>query len=101
MKKLVNFVDDGNILIPKVFGGIDINNVIASTNNTYTATEDCYVRCTLNYGTSQNVFIDDVSIAIIIANSQLTLPLKKGQTIRSIAGVASVFLINAFGIKYN
>ena len=100
MIKLVELQDDENTLIPRVFAGIDVNNIIASGFKTYTATEDCYAFITQN--AYQLITIDDITVGQwggeYISNVFL---LKAGQTIKSNNVGANTTVNTIYGIKYN
>lgn len=113
-KKLVNLKDNG-ILVPKVLGGIDVNNVIATITISkrsgdtlnYTATEDCYVVAD-NVGGN---FWFYLNIDGVLVNQEHTsyiakrclFYLKKGQTITTTGSYGTIdsdFIYKFYGLKY-
>ena len=108
MKKLVDLVDDGNILIPKVFGGIDTNNVIAtkSGNWTWTATEDCVLVGIYDGNNAGfSIYIDNVMVLRAYGASHMLTyiqtPIKKGQVVSGQIINTSGYSCKIYGVKYN
>ena len=103
-KQKVLLQDNGNDLYPlATFNGLDLDNVIASTTNEYTAQEDCYV----DYSCYSYVYaaIDGQRISAIFAvtptgfdDAEGITPLKKGQTIK-VTGYSGTKSIKVYGIK--
>jgi len=83
--------------------GIDTSNVIASSVNPYTATEDCFAMCWCFHNAGSNIYIDDVLVGALVSVSDRSVyemfEVKKGQKIRTNntygaygqAGIPSVF----------
>lgn len=109
MKKLVDLVDDGNILIPKVFSTFDINNILINnsisewTSKEFTINENGYLYAnSLGGGQRQGgkIVIDGVDYSLQ-AGTTTFIPLKKGTYIIYAFGGYAQIDYKVFGIKYN
>ena len=82
--KKVTLKDGNDILYPQsVLNGVDTTNKIASNiavnnGNSYTATEDCWVRLNVAYGTG---YINDLEF--YWTSARYLLPIKKGQVYKT------------------
>lgn len=108
---LVNLKDNGNELVPQVFGGFNTKNVLSSCSKTgsftYTATEDCWIVWTSQLVIGVHYFrIDDVNVAITADLGNNTpvadnFILKKGQKLTGIGGNSSYGITyTAYSLKY-
>ena len=98
MRIICNLFQNNANFIPKVFGGIDTENILAtiSANVTYTSTQDCWVVGQI--GGNDYAYLNDIQIAHTYSNDSIFIcvPLKKRQTFKHTAGIT----FNVFGIKY-
>lgn len=107
-----------NKRIPKVFGGIDTSNLLASYSSNeqqtstfnYTATQDCYVCIGARPNSADGerhmeVWIDGIHIQVGFGNAPIGIidvffPLLKGQTAKFVSRYWNAGKIKIFGIKY-
>ena len=98
---LVDLVDEENILIPKVFGGIDENNIIYEGNtNEYNCLEDSYIVFPSNQ-TGATITINGITIGSFYnyVGGRSCLPFKKGDFVEF--GNLGGDPIKVFGVKYS
>lgn len=112
--QLVNLKDGSNILIPKVFGGIDVSNIIEEYHNAYDSGKSLFksynedVILIFDYVyfiyDSTEIQIDNIPLPLDVQSNgseyiySIFIPLKKGQ-IFSITGNDCAWF-RVYGIKY-
>lgn len=107
MKKLVDLVDDGNILIPRVFGAIDTSNILLSFATitqypfTYTATEDCVALMYSSNNADGGTDINGISIFPSATTTNKVIQMKKGDVLHIYKRGSINAQLIVFGIKYN
>lgn len=97
--KLVNLKDGSDYLVPKVFGGMDTNNVIAqSVGIPYTATTDSWAITKANSSSSYSMTINGKYLGHIQDGMANPVPLKNGDVLNGTTGKFTISFV--FGIKY-
>ncbi|MBQ0111907.1 MAG: hypothetical protein KBT03_02145 [Bacteroidales bacterium] len=103
--KLVNLKDGNDILVPRVFPGVDYDNLITNTKyaDTYTAVEDCFIICRNTDGEFKSYSINDVQIVSDKGAGFFLTMLKAGQKIKFSCDIHSSYGANqiiVYGLKY-
>lgn len=103
---------EGNAQNDSLMNGIDVNNLIttipAAAEQTYTATEECFIltHCVAGSDKSVVIYLDDVLIASIYSNPSIisitkTIFVAKGQTVKVVRNLSNFDReIYVYGIKY-